>query len=114
MSSASPSASTQPVPLLASCLPPHDHYPFCNFNLSEDARLDDLIGRLTLAELVGQLFMDANLAYGNTTVFNSSNGDLRSTGIDRLGIAQFNYMGQGSIYRGAANGCDLNCRHCSN
>ena len=70
--SAQPSARTEAVPLLASCLPPHDHYPFCDLQLSEDARLDDLVGRLTLTELVGQLFMDANLAYGNTTVFNSS------------------------------------------
>lgn len=100
---------TRRGPLLASCLPPHDHYAFCDFKLPEDVRLDDLVGRLTLSELVGQLYMDANLAYGNTTVFNSSHGDLRSTSIDRLGVAQFTYMGQGSIYRGASNGCDLNC-----
>ena len=98
-----------PAKFSASCLPPHDLYPFCNIKLPEKTRLDDLVGRLTLSELVGQLFMDADLAYGNTTVFNSTNGDLRSTGIDRLGIAQFTYMGQGSIYRGASNGCDLNC-----
>lgn len=91
------------------CLPPHDTYPFCNTSLAEDARLDDLLARLTVAELVGQLFMDADLAYGNSTVFNSTRGDLKSTGVERLGIAQFNYMGQGSIYRGISNGCNLNC-----
>ena len=92
---------------LNSCLPPHDKYNFCNALLPEPARLDDLLSRLSLQELVGQLFMNANLAYGNTSITNSSRGDLSSTGISRLGIAQFNYMGQGSIYRGASNGCAL-------
>ena len=86
------------------------YYPFCNTSLPEAARLSNLLSLLTDEELVGQLFMDANLAYGNTTITgNSSNGDLRSTAVPRLGLAQFNHMGQGSIYRGASNGCDLNC-----
>ena len=96
--------------LLSSCLPPHDRYPFCDGSLPEERRLDDLISRLTLEELVGQLFMDAKLAFGNTSLGeNSSRGDLSSTGASRLGIAQFNYMGQGSIFRGASNGCNLGC-----
>ena len=92
-----------------SCLPPHDAVPFCNASLPEATRLDDLVARLTLTELVGQLFMDADLAFGNTTLANSTRGDLGSTGVPRLGLAPFNYMGQGSLYRGASNGCDLNC-----
>ena len=61
---------------LNSCLPPHDKYNFCNALLPEPARLDDLLSRLSLQELVGQLFMNANLAYGNTSITNSSRGDL--------------------------------------
>jgi hypothetical protein len=49
---------------LSSCAPPHDAYPFCNASLPEDTRLDDLVSRLTLDELVGMLFMNASLAYG--------------------------------------------------
>ena len=94
--------------------PPHfscttAYHPFCNTTLPESTRLDNLLSLLTVEELVGQLFMDADLAYGNTTITNSTNGDLRSTSVPRLGLAQFNYMGQGNIYRGASNGCDLNC-----
>ena len=92
-----------------SCLPPHDAYPFCNISLPEVERLDDLMARLTVAEMVGQLFMDADLAYGNTTYPNSSKGDLKSTGVPRLGIGQFTYMGQGNVYRSPSNGCDINC-----
>lgn len=92
-----------------SCLPPHDAYAFCNVSLAEPTRLDDLIGKLTTTELIGQLFMDADLAFGNTTYPNSSKGDLKSTSVPRLGIAQFSHLGQGSVYRGASNGCNLNC-----
>ncbi|KOO22760.1 glucan -beta-glucosidase [Chrysochromulina tobinii] len=92
-----------------SCLPPHDVYAFCNVSLAESTRLDDLIGKLTTTELIGQLFMDADLAFGNTTYPNSSKGDLKSTSVPRLGIAQFSHLGQGSVYRGASNGCNLNC-----
>ena len=106
---AMPMTSAPVHPLTASCLPPHDALPFCNVSLAESSRLTDLISRLTTAELVGQLFMDGDLAYGNTTLVNSSNGDLASTGVPRIGLAQFNFMGQGNIYRGASNGCDLNC-----
>jgi hypothetical protein len=52
--------------------------------------------------------MDAALAFGNTTV-NTTHGELPPTGVPRLGIASFNYVGQGSIYRGASNGCNLGC-----
>ena len=50
---AASSASTPPaLPLQIpkACLPPHDTYPFCNSSLSVEARVDDLIGRLSLDE----------------------------------------------------------------
>jgi beta-glucosidase len=95
--------------LNASCLPPHDSHVFCNTSLPESLRLDDLLKRLTDEELVGQLFMHSNMAYGNSTNWNSTRGDLWATGVPRLGIAEFHYLGQGSIYRGASNGCNVNC-----
>ena len=41
-----------PLPLLIgkACEPPHDTYGFCNVSLPLEARVDDLIGRLTLDE----------------------------------------------------------------
>jgi beta-glucosidase len=53
------------------------------------------------------LFMDANMAYGNDTL--PKGGDLPSTSVPRLGVPQFNWMSQGSVYRGAANGCIMGC-----
>mmetsp|Transcript_63266 Transcript_63266/g.120693 ORF Transcript_63266/g.120693 Transcript_63266/m.120693 type:complete len:791 (+) Transcript_63266:78-2450(+) len=95
------------------CLPPHDTYPFCNTSLPMQVRVADLHKRLTLHEKVGMLFMDANMAYGNDTMSNTSkNGGLASTAVPRLGLPQFNWMGQGNVYRGASNGCNLNCCSC--
>ena len=83
-------------------------YPFQNASLSFDARAADLIDRLSLHEKVGMLYMNSTMAFGNDTVVGKA-GDLPSTRVERLGVPMFNWMGQGSIYRGAANGCNLNC-----
>lgn len=97
----------------SACLPPHDVYPFCNLSSPMKLRVDDLLSRLTLHEKVGMVFMDANMAYGNSTLSNTSQeGDLASTAVPRLGLPQFNWMGQGNVYRGASNGCNLNCCSC--
>jgi beta-glucosidase len=82
-------------------------YPFNDITLSPAERAADLVSRLTLPEKVGQLFMDANMAYGNDTL--PVNGDLPSTAVPRLNVPQFNWMSGGNVYRGAPNGCDLNC-----
>ena len=82
-------------------------YPFQNASQPAFARVSDLLSRLTLSEKVGMLFMDAAMAGGNDSL--PVGGDLPSTGVPRLGVPQFNWMSQGSVYRGAANGCDLNC-----
>ena len=65
------------------------------------------MGRLTLSEKVGMLFMDASMAFGNDTI--PINGDLPSTAVPRLGVPQFNWMSGGNVYRGAPNGCNLGC-----
>ena len=82
-------------------------YPFNNASLSPSNRAADLLGRLTLAEKVGMLYMDASMAFGNDSL--PVGGDLPSTEVKRLGVPQFIWMGQGSVYRGAANGCNLGC-----
>lgn len=82
-------------------------YPFNNVSLPAAQRAADLVSRLTLSEKVGMLFMDANMAYGNDTL--PKGGDLPSTSVPRLGVPQFNWFSQGSVYRGAANGCSLGC-----
>ena len=91
------------------CSGVHAVYPFCNTSISDSERVEDLLGRLTLQEQIGMLFMQAHMAYGNDTIINGTNGDLPSTNVSRLGINEFNWMGQGSLYRGASNGCDVNC-----
>ncbi|KAL1503356.1 hypothetical protein AB1Y20_011408 [Prymnesium parvum] len=83
-------------------------YPFQNPLLPVDVRVHDLLRRLTLDEKVGMLFMNASMAYGNETIEGKA-GDLPSTNVSRLGVPMFNWMGQGSVYRGASNGCNLNC-----
>jgi beta-glucosidase len=96
---------------LHACLPllaqPAPSYPFNNVSLPAAERAADLLSRLTLHEKVGMLFMDASMAYGNDTL--PKGGDLPSTAVPRLGVPQFNWMSQGSVYRGAANGCILGC-----
>eukprot|EP00966_Prymnesium_polylepis_P033394 776460-Prymnesium_polylepis.2 len=83
-------------------------YPFQDPMLPVEQRVDDLLRRLTLHERVGMLYMNATMAYGNDTLVGKG-GDLPSTGVPRLGVPMFSWMGQGSVYRGAANGCNLNC-----
>ena len=85
-------------------------YPFNNASLATNTRVSDLLSRMTLHEKIGQMFMDANMAFGNDALKNGT--DLRSTAIPRLGVPEFNWMGQGNVYRGAANGCQLNCCSC--
>ena len=82
-------------------------YPFNDETLTPAARAADLVGRLTLSEKVGMLFMDASMAFGNDTI--PINGDLPSTAVPRLGVPQFNWMSGGNAYRGAPNGCNLGC-----
>ena len=88
----------------ASAPPP---YPFNDATLPAAQRAADLLARLTLHEKVGMLFMDASMAFGNDTL--PKGGDLPSTGVPRLGVPKFNWMSQGNAYRGASNGCTLNC-----
>jgi beta-D-xylosidase 4 len=59
------------------CAPPHDHYAFCNASHSLDARLDDLITRLTLDEKP-TLLIARNSPKGN---------------ISRLGIPEYDWGG---------------------
>lgn len=82
-------------------------YPFNNVSLPAAERATDLLSRLTLYEKVGMLFMDANMAYGNDSL--PKGGDLPSTAVPRLNVPQFNWFSQGSVYRGAANGCVIGC-----
>eukprot|EP00966_Prymnesium_polylepis_P153644 3547813-Prymnesium_polylepis.1 len=74
---------------------PFQGYPFQDPSLPTDDRVGDLVNRLTLHEKVGMLYMNASMAYGNDTVVGKG-GDLPSTGVPRLGVPQFNWMGQGS------------------
>ena len=82
-------------------------FPFNDPALAPADRAADLLSRLTLPERVGMLFMDAQMAFGNDSL--PVGGDLPSTGVPRLGVPQFNWMGQGSVYRGASNGCTIGC-----
>ena len=82
-------------------------YPFNDETLAPKVRAMDLINRLTISEKVGMLFMDANMAFGNDTL--PVNGDLPTTSVPRLNVPQFNWMSGGNHYRGAPNGCVLNC-----
>eukprot|EP01079_Euglenida_sp_SAG-EU17-18_P004051 gene4051-4396_t len=85
-------------------------YPFQDPTLGLELRVEDLLGRLTLHEKVGQMFMDTKNSYGyNITV---PPGDLHSTAVPRLGVPAFNWMSQGNVYRGASNGCNVGCCSC--
>ena len=67
---------------------------------------------MTLHEKIGQMFMNSKMAFGNDVV--PKGGDLPSTAIPRLGVGEFIFMGDGNVYRGAGNGCDINCCSCFN
>ena len=54
--------------------------------------------------------MDGKMAFGNDVL--PKGGDLPSTAIPRLGVQPFNWMSQGNVYRGASNGCNINCCSC--
>ena len=107
-SSSSSSRSTSlPTPAAASSPP----YPFNNASLPTAQRVADLLSRMTLHEKVGQMFMDRDMAWGHDA---PPKGDVdeASTAIDRLGVPEFIFMGQGNVYRGASNGCIVNCCSC--
>jgi hypothetical protein len=95
--------------LAAGTTPP---YPFNDPALPTEDRISDLVARMTTAEKVGFLFMDANLALGNNVIIHGNNGDLPSTNISRLGVPMFDWMSGGNVYRGAPNGCNINCCSC--
>ena len=63
---------------------------------------------MTTHEKVGNMFMSAGMAFGNDQL-PKGGVDEPSTAIPRLGVAEFNYMAQGNVYRGASNGCLVNC-----
>ena len=86
------------------------NYPFRNTSLTVEARGEDLLSRMTLHDKVGQLFMAAKMAFGNDVL--PKGGDLPSTAIPRLGVGAFDWMSQGNVYRGASNGCAINCCSC--
>ena len=67
---------------------------------------------MKVSEKVGMLFMEADMALGNDVIVRGANGDLPSTNISRLGVPEFNWMSGGNVYRGAPNGCNLNCCSC--
>lgn len=91
-------------------LPQTAHYPFNDITLGTEKRVEDLLARMTLKEKVGQLFMNAKMAWGNDQL--PKGGDLPSTAVPRLGVPAFNWMSQGNVYRGASNGCTINCCSC--
>ena len=73
-----------------------------------EKRLDDLLPRMTLRQKIGQMFMSSKMAFGNDVL--PKGGDLPSTAMPNLGVGEFDFMSQGNVYRGAANGCDLGSR----
>ena len=89
-------------------------YPFNNDSLPAAARAADLLSRLSLEEKIGMTFMQADMAYGNDTIEcrTGCGGDLPSTNVSRLGVPMFNWMSQGNVFRGASNGCNINCCSC--
>ena len=84
-------------------------FPFNDPALPLEERVEDLLARLTLEEQMSLLYMNGSMAYGNDTIIHGKAGDLPNTNLSRLGIPMFHWMGQGSVYRGAANGCNVNC-----
>lgn len=60
--------------------------------LPTDERANDLLARMTGHEKVGMMFMSAGMAFGNDQL--PQGVDERSTAIPRLGVPEFNFMGQ--------------------
>jgi hypothetical protein len=85
-------------------------YPFADTSLPLEKRLDDLIGRMSLHNKVGNMFMSGKMAFGNDVV--PKGGDYPSMAMPNLGVGEFIFMGQGNVYRGAANGCNIGCCSC--
>lgn len=86
-------------------------YSFNDPTLATHVRVADLLSRLTLHEKVGMMFMSADMAFGNDKL-PKGGVDEPSTAIPRLGVPEFSWMGQGNVYRGASNGCTINCCSC--
>lgn len=74
-------ASTQPrIPNFHGCVSPNaTSLPYCNSNLSIDARLEDLVGRLTLDEKIG-------------LISPAVRGPTLSRGVPRLGVPDYNWL----------------------
>ena len=98
------------VAAAASSASSNQSYPFQDTALPLDKRVDDLVGRMTLHQKVGNMFMNAKMAFGNDVL--PKGGDLPSTAMPNIGVDEFNFISQGNIYRGAANGCNIGCCSC--
>ena len=86
-------------------------YPFNDPALPTDRRVADLLSRMMLHEKIGMMFMQGDMAFGNDRLPRGG-VDYPSTAIPRLGVPEFSWMGQGNVYRGASNGCEINCCTC--
>lgn len=51
-------------------------------------------------------------AFGNDVL--PEGGDYPSMAMPNLGVGEFNFLSQGNVYRGAANGCNIGCCSCYN
>lgn len=60
------------------------YFPFKNSSLPLDARLDDLLPRMTLRQKIGQMFQNGKMAFGNDVL--PKGGDLPSTAMSNLGV----------------------------
>ena len=79
-------------------------------SLPLEKRLDDLLGRMSLHQKIGNMFQNGKMAFGNDVV--PVGGDYPSMAMPNLGVGEFIFMGQGNVYRGASNGCNINCCSC--
>ena len=79
-------------------------------SLPLEKRLDDLLGHMTLHDKIGNMFQNGKMAFGNDVV--PKGGDYPSMAMPHLGVPEFIFMGQGNVYRGAANGCNIGCCSC--
>jgi len=76
-------ASLPPLPSYWACTTSELALPFCNTALSIDQRVDDLVGRLTLAEKVAMIGPNGTL--GNECADHT-------TGVPRLGVPQWMWL----------------------